>query len=259
MKDQDILELYDEARRMIEYPGFRRERTPRIVRDIPLVTGTGAIVYSRHTSAKLDEAIREQIAYFQALGHDFEWKVYDHDQPEGLKDRLAAYGFEIGAPEAFLVLDIETAPKMLLQPISHDVHRITKPEDIPEYMAVTEQVWPGDHSEQAQELAHTLRNSPEQISIYVVYADGRPVSSARSSFYPGSPFAGLWGGATLPAYRQQGLYTTLIAVRLQEARERGVRFLTVDALPTSRPILERHGFRFLTYTFPCVWHVHQAG
>jgi hypothetical protein len=35
-----------------------------------------------------------------------------------------------------------------------------------------------------------------------------------------------------------------------------VRFLTVDASPMSRPILEKLGFRCLTYTTPFVWKAH---
>ncbi|EQD40871.1 GCN5-related N-acetyltransferase, partial [mine drainage metagenome] len=55
------------------------------------------------------------------------------------------------------------------------------------------------------------------------------------------------GGATVPDYRGRGLYTALLAVRLQEAKRRGARFLTIDAGPMSRPIVEKYGFRLLTF------------
>ncbi|MCA9986957.1 MAG: GNAT family N-acetyltransferase, partial [Anaerolineales bacterium] len=72
--------------------------------------------------------------------------------------------------------------------------------------------------------------------------------------YPaGSQFASLWGGSTIERYRRQGLYTALLAARAQEARGRGVRYLTVDASPMSRPILEKLGFQFIAYSFPCKW------
>jgi hypothetical protein len=35
--------------------------------------------------------------------------------------------------------------------------------------------------------------------------------------------------------------------------------MTIDALPTSRPIVERLGFQFLTYTHPLVWHPPSEG
>jgi predicted acetyltransferase len=59
----------------------------------------------------------------------------------------------------------------------------------------------------------------------------------------------------LPEYRGKGLYTALVAVRLQEALRRGARYLTVDASPMSAPILRRLGFQQITTTHPCKWQV----
>ena len=71
-----------------------------------------------------------------------------------------------------------------------------------------------------------------------------------------SQFAGLWSGATLPAYRRRGLYTAVLAVRVQEAIRRGYHFLTIDASPMSRPIVARHGFQLLTYA--CYYDVERG-
>jgi GNAT superfamily N-acetyltransferase len=57
---------------------------------------------------------------------------------------------------------------------------------------------------------------------------------------------------TLPEYRGRGLYRATVARRAELAREAGYRWLYVDALPTSRPILERLGFVTLTTTTPYV-------
>jgi predicted acetyltransferase len=85
-----------------------------------------------------------------------------------------------------------------------------------------------------------------------------PACSAWIRFHPPTQFASLWGGSTLPAYRKHGLYTAVLAVRAQEARRRGYRFLTIDASPMSRPIVEKHGFQFLTYAHACNWHVRRG-
>ena len=82
------------------------------------------------------------------------------------------------------------------------------------------------------------------MSVYVAYVAGQPASAARIEFHPARQFAELYGGSTVPDQRGRGLYTALVAVRAQEALTRGVRFLTVDASPMSRPILERLGFQF---------------
>ena len=70
---------------------------------------------------------------------------------------------------------------------------------------------------------------------------------------PGKQFASLWGGSTIAAFRSRGLYTALVAVRAQEARRSGARFLTVDARPMSRPILERLGFQVMTFANALHW------
>ena len=81
------------------------------------------------------------------------------------------------------------------------------------------------------------------MSVAVVaIVDGQPVSGGRVDFEDGVEFAGLFGGITLPEYRRRGLYRATVAKRAELARERGYRWLYSDALPTSRPILERLGF-----------------
>ena len=70
---------------------------------------------------------------------------------------------------------------------------------------------------------------------------------------PGTEFATLWGGGTLPAWRGRGIYRALVAYRANLAAERGFRYLQVDASDDSRPILERLGFVAVTTTTPFIW------
>lgn len=92
------------------------------------------------------------------------------------------------------------------------------------------------------------------MSVWLAEApDGQVVSAAWVRFHAGTEFASLWGGATLPTWRRRGIYTELVARRADEAAERGFRYLQVDALPESRPILERLGLRQVTTTTPWLW------
>ncbi|HLU75640.1 MAG TPA: GNAT family N-acetyltransferase [Nonomuraea sp.] len=81
-------------------------------------------------------------------------------------------------------------------------------------------------------------------------AGDEPVSAARMELYPGTGFAGLWSGGTVPGWRGRGLYRALVARRARLAADHGYRYLQVDASPDSRPILERLGFLPLTTTTP---------
>ena len=76
------------------------------------------------------------------------------------------------------------------------------------------------------------------------------ISAGRVDFPDGSDFASLWGGGTLPAWRGRGVFRSLVAYRARLARERGYRYLQVDASPDSRPILQRLGFTELATTTP---------
>jgi predicted GNAT family acetyltransferase len=255
MDRSQILALYDQDQRQeIEFPGLRREVTPHVVRHISLSgLGGGLVSYSQITAANAQDVIQEQVRYFERIGQDFEWKLYDHDQPSDLKDRLRSQGFTIEDAEAIMVLDLHDAPERLRQPVRHAIRRITDPAALVDVQTVRQQVWDQDPSGLVDYLGGALIQAPDQMSVYVAYIGQQPASAAWIQFPERSLFAGLWGGSTVPGFRQQGLYTALVAVRAQEALARQVRYLTVDALPTSRPILEKLGFETIAISYPCKW------
>jgi GNAT superfamily N-acetyltransferase len=110
-----------------------------------------------------------------------------------------------------------------------------------------------EHAAMRRDLLDRLESDPESFAGVVAVAGGKPVSSARMDFHPGTEFASLWGGGTLEPWRGKGIYRALVSHRARVAAERGYRYLRVDALPTSRPILERFGFVRLTTTVPYVF------
>lgn len=258
MDPKQILALYDQDRRGVDLFGMHREETPHLVRHIS-PDGEGMIIYSNLDAANVEEVIQEQIAHFESRGCDFSWVVFQHDTPANLKDRLLAHGFLAEEPDAVLILAIEDGSPVLLEPVRHDVRRIDDPEDIDDVLTIRQQVWQGDYSSMARSLTRRLVDAPESLGVYVAYMDGRPVSTAQISFFQNGHFAGLVQAATLPDYRGRGLYTALVAVRVQEARQRGIRFLDADASPMSRPILEKLGFQRITESYVCEWHAKQGG
>jgi GNAT superfamily N-acetyltransferase len=253
MQTTEMLELYDRhERRGADYPGSRREETEKTLRMLSLrPDGHNFLIYSRLSEEDADAAIEAEMAYFRSLGRRFEWKLYSHDRPADLKARLAARGFAVGDDEAIMALELAELPGALAARHPHDIRKVMDDAGFADYAAVDAEAWPGDHEAYIGELADTLRDAPERMSAWVAYVDGKPVCAARVDFPERSPFASLWGGATLEPYRRRGIYTAILAARAQEALARGYRFLTIDALPTSRPIAERHGFRLLSISNPC--------
>ena len=263
MTIEEILSLYDAQMRR---DPFDLSGRVTILPELTWVTAEppsrhgGWILYTRLDADTADAAIAAQVAdmsqRIEEFGEGFEWKVFDHDTPPDLKQRLIAHGFAPEEPEALMALDLVDAPPRLWEPLRADIRRLSDPAQVQQINVVQTEVWGEPIPGLADELAQTLRAHPELLSIFQAYADGRPVANGWTRYHPGRQFADLWGGSTLSAYRGRGYYTDLVAVRAQEARARGVRFLTVDASPMSRPILEKLGFRCLTYTTPFVWKAH---
>ena len=95
-----IIALYDQDQRKdITYPRARREVTANVVRLVHTSdNGEGVVIYSQLDVSNVEDVIREQVAYYEGIGQDFEWKAYDYDKPPDLKNRLAAHGFEVEEP-----------------------------------------------------------------------------------------------------------------------------------------------------------------
>lgn len=237
---------------------MRREVAGPVIRQVSCHDRQSWVIYSRLDPDTVESAIAAQVDYFRRLGHGFEWKVFSHDTPPDLKDRLVARGFELEETEAILALDLQSLPSTLSPTTPYDIRRLADPEGLKDVAAILRAVWGEVGTRQQERLARELREAPDRTRIYVAYADGAPVACGRLNLDPRSQFASLWGGATLKEFRGRGWYTALVAIRAREARERGARFLTVDARPMSRPILERLSFQLLTFANALHWRPPEA-
>lgn len=255
MNTTEILALYDiDERKNAEHPSYQREVTPELTRHVSKdKTRLSFITYSTLTAENADAIIQREIDFYQQRGHyGFEWKTYAHDSPPDLPQRLANHGFAADEEEALLVIDLQNCPEVYLQPVTADVRPIGI-DQLAEVVAVQEAVYDRNFDWLEKQLRQNLEDQPDYWRIYVAYVAGKPACAAWISYPKSSAFAGLWGGATLAEYRKMGLYTAVVAVRAQEAIQRGYRFLMVDASDMSRPILQKRGFQLLTHTTPYTW------
>jgi GNAT superfamily N-acetyltransferase len=201
---------------------------------------------------ELDALIARQRDFFAGRGEAVEWKTRAHDRPENLPDRLRRAGFVPEPRETVLIgLAGPLAGQHAPSPAEVSIRLTDAPEDMRRVAAMEAEVWREDWSWLADELIGRMQTG--QLAVFVAEAGGQVVSSAWLDFNPGTQFAGLWGGATLPAWRGRGIYRALVARRAELAVARGVRYLQVDASDDSRPILQRLGFVAVTTTTPYVW------
>ncbi len=181
-----------------------------------------------------DGDVAPLVARMREVEGHVEWKYYAHDLPTDLPERLVAAGLEPEDEETVLVADAAA-----VAPPPADVELR---EDVDAFMDLVHEIF-----------GNRGHGFPENAVPVVAYVNGVPVSCGRVDLEPGRDFAGMFGGVTLPEFRGRGLYRATVARRAQIAREAGYRWLYVDALPTSRPILERVGFEKLTTTTPYVF------
>ncbi|MFG1941296.1 GNAT family N-acetyltransferase [Nonomuraea sp. NPDC048826] len=237
-------ELRREARPLS--PGDRVEHEDRVVRY--LSDGWDCVIWSGLDDDTADTEIATQISCFTTLGRPFEWKLYGYDQPADLSDRLLKAGFVPGEEETLMVAEISDLDTEVTLPDGVHLHPVTADADLDLMRSVHDRAFGTDSTD----LVHALRAQLAQGTLvaFVAMAGNEPVSAARMELCPGTGFAGLWSGGTIPAWRGRGLYRALVACRARVAADHGYRYLQVDASPESRPILERLGFHPLTTTTP---------
>jgi GNAT superfamily N-acetyltransferase len=236
----------------IAYPEARKEITGDVVRIIRKAPGRNVVAFTFANEAKLHDVIHRELDYFTPMQQPFTWKVYDHDLLPSLKDDLSSHGFEHDKdPADVMVLDVNHAPAVLLQPVKATVRRITDLDGLKDVIHVLDQVWGGQNTWVNDRLGGHLQ-VPGYLSIYVAYVENQPASVAWT-YFPRGHFATLFAGSTIADYRRQGLYTSLLATRIQEIRERGYPFAVVETAEMSRPIVAKHGFQHLTTVYDYEW------
>ncbi|MFG2727612.1 GNAT family N-acetyltransferase [Streptomyces canus] len=251
-----VLALFDRDMRegaQPDGPGARVERVGGVVRQVAAEHGWNGVVWSDLDESSADKAIAEQIAYYTGLGREFEWKLYGHDLPFDLGQRLRAAGFTAEPEETLMIAEVADLTLDVEPPEGIRFLPVTDRAGVDLVADVHEKAFGTDSSRLRHQLLARL-DDPDTVVAVVALAGDVPVSAARMELVPGTRFAGLWGGGTVESWRGRGIYRALVAHRARAAVERGYRYLQVDALATSRPILERLGFEPLTITQP---HVYQ--
>lgn len=208
------------------------------------------VVWSDLDESNADQEIADQVAAFGCL--EFEWKYYSYDQPADLPDRLLRAGFVAEPEETVLVAEIAELDLDVRLPAGVELRPITDEAGIAALVEVSNEAFGDDHSYLAPAVRHGLTEDPPTVAAVVAMAGDRPVSGGRLEMRRGTDFASIWGGGTAPEWRGKGIFRALVAHRAATAAAAGFRYLQVDALPTSRPILERLGFIELATTTPYV-------
>ena len=89
---------------------------------------------------------------------------------------------------------------------------------------------------------------------YLVYDGDTFAGCGGITFYQDMPtranptgrVANIMNIYTVPAYRRRGIALRMVDLLVQEARERAVKVVTLDATDAGRPVYEKYGFKLMT-------------
>lgn len=206
----------------------------------------------------LDRLIAASVAHFRdETEYDHvEWKTRGHDAPADLGERLGAYGFVPDEVETVMIGEAAALDQDVAVPEGVRIRRCGDEgeleDDVRRLLAMQESVF-GPHTSPLVEDVLRVAAAGEEEYWLAESPEGDVVCGGRLTPVPGTEFAGIWGGATVPQWRGRGIYRALTAARARSALARGLRYLHSDSTDMSRPILERSGLVAVTTTTPYEW------
>jgi GNAT superfamily N-acetyltransferase len=199
-------------------------------------------------TAQMDALIEAEIARAQREGvMNLTWRIHGRDACTALPQRLMHRGFTIdGVPCTQCFANVERLAQQLASAGAQStlkVRELTQASEIEAYLPIWEQCFPQQsHRRYIEDYKRILVGREGGVRFFAAFDGRQAVASGYTFHNAGAQLALLCGGATMPAYRQRGVYRALLARRVQSAQEDGVHTLCVDASPHSAPILQRLGF-----------------
>lgn len=235
----------------LNFPGIKAMWTP-----------PATFVFPNHvTSVRLDTqnvetTIQAVHDFYTNNGKSYWWMVTRMTTPTDLRDRLQAAGLNRFAEFSGMVLrdlsiEIKQNSKVRV--------RVATEDDIEDVIDLYVRGYPA--TEDSMRVWVPLIEAAGGHN-YLAFLEGhdKPVSIASMFYMPGRPIAVLQGAATLPEFRGNGLYTSLVARRLADARADGMEAVILQAdRTTSAPICQRLGFQEVHAIEGYGWFVESDG
>jgi hypothetical protein len=207
----------------------------------------------------LDSLIAAAIEHFATDPglESFEWKTRGHDAPADLHNHLVAAGFVAADPETVMIGETAVLARMAGEPSGVVIRRAGGTGDLTGDVraigVLHREVFGPDSPKMDEQLLAAITADPAGNELWLAEAGGRVVSAGRLVRVRGGRFAGLFGGATDPAWRHGGIYRALTTARARSAITMGAELVYAECTEFSRPILERAGLVAVTTTTPYIW------
>jgi ribosomal protein S18 acetylase RimI-like enzyme len=228
-------------------PDGELHKTPELLWIFTGSHGPNAVLYSRFASddpSYVDTKIDEMIGFFQTRNIDFGWTTGLSTRPTDLGSMLEAHGFVYSDSTTGMAIDLQELNEHIL--VNAEL-AITEIEDLEtlKILRSIEIVGFGASETAAQRYydsyAHTGFGNGTPWHHYIGWLHGEPVAIASLLFHAG--VAGIYGVATIPESRRQGVAAAMTLHALHEAHKVGYRIAVLSPTEMSYALYRRIGFQ----------------
>ncbi len=218
-------------------PGIRGRVTPF---SHPFANMVSAATLS---SDDADTTIRQAVDFFARQSKAFGWVIGPRTTPADLGTRLQAAGLaKLEEMAGMSLTDLNTPIRS--NPAVRIREMTTDDTDAASRTHARAFPIPEDFTRLFIEVLFLVRDRLK-TRLYLAFMDGidEPVASATSVFLPNEPIIRLGGATTVPEHRGKGVYSSLVARRLADARDDGAEAAVIEAVrTTSAPVCRKLGF-----------------
>jgi GNAT superfamily N-acetyltransferase len=209
--------------------------------------GPNVVLHSRfasNDSTYVHAKIDNMQGFFKNRGVDFDWTTGPTTRPSNLATMLEARGFVNSGSKTGMAIDLQALNENIY--VNTDL-TITEIEDLETLKILRTIEIPGFGSSETtaqnyyDSYAHAGFSKGMPWHHYIGRLDGEPVAIASLLFYAG--VAGVYGIATIPEARRQGVGAAITLHALHEARRHGYRVALLSPTEMSIAIYRRIGFQ----------------
>jgi len=222
-------------------------KTPELLWIYTGPRGPNAVLYSRFASndpSYIDARINEMLTFFKTRDLDFSWTTGPSTRPTDLSLLLESHGFVYSVSTTGMAIDLQALNEHVFINADLVITEIEDPETLKILRSIEISGF-GASATAAQNYydahAHAGFGNGTQWHHYIGWLHGKPVAIASLLFHAG--VAGIYGIATVPQSRRQGVAAAITLHALHEARRLGYRIAVLSPTEMSYALYRRIGFQ----------------
>jgi len=202
-----------------------------------------AVLHTHLTAERVDAKIDEILGYFQAHQLPVSWIIRPSTQPANLGTYLEAHGFTHIMDKSGMAADLSALNEDIPAPPDLRIEEIRNEEMLKQLLIIESQGF-GSPEAVSKVYYDTYVNIGLSKDLpwqhYLGLLNDEPVAISSLLLHAG--VAGIYGVATIPEARRQGIGAAMTLAPLREARRRGYRIGILSPSEMGRGVYERIGF-----------------